>query len=67
MYITPIFGKGAGKRCNHITAPPMKPIEFCLVRLTSYIGLAIGFLDSFSLKGDPSGIPKQSAPPTRCA
>ena len=22
MYITPIFGKGTHKRCNHITAPP---------------------------------------------
>ena len=62
MYMVPIFGKAAGKRCNHITAPPMKPIAFCLVRITASVGLAIGFLDLFSMKGNPHGIYKQSPP-----
>ena len=62
MYIAPIFGKSTGKRCNHITAPPVKPIQFCLVRITARAGLAIGFLDLFSMKGNPHGISKQPAP-----
>ena len=58
MYMVPIFGKAAGKRCNHITAPPLSPLQFCLVRITALTGLAIGFLDLFSMKGNPNGIPK---------
>lgn len=62
MYISPIFGKGAGKRCNHIMAPPVKLIQFCLVRNMPRAALAVGFLDSFSMKGNPNGISQQSPP-----
>lgn len=62
MYYAPIFGKGTGKRCNHITAPPTRPTQFCLVRVTARAGLAIGFLDLFSMKGNPNGISQQSPP-----
>jgi len=57
------FGLPVSSWVSPPCGPPTKPIKFCLVRVASQIGLAIGFLDSFSLKGDPSGIPKQSAPP----
>lgn len=49
---------------NPPAAPPLEPIVFCLVRVTARIGLAIGFLDFLSMKGNPNGISQQSPPST---
>jgi len=55
------FGQPVSSWVSPPCGPPLKPIVFCLVRVTARAGLSIGFLDSFSLKGDPSGISKQFA------
>lgn len=45
---------------NPPAGPPLKPIQFCLVRISARTGRAIGFNNMFSMKGNPHGIPKQS-------
>ena len=57
------FGLPVSSWVSPPCGPPLKPLAFCLVRITASVGLAIGFLDLFSMKGNPYGIYKQSAPP----
>ena len=51
MYYAPIFGKGTGKRCNQITAPPLLRIGLCLQRIEAAAGLAIGFIERIQVRG----------------
>ena len=64
MYIAPIFGKSVRKRCNHITAPPLKPIQFCLVLISAPVSRAVGFYNLFRMKGNLHGISQQPASPS---
>ena len=58
MYITPIFGKGTGKRCNHIAAPPKQFLfKHWWNKKLACCGTASPPIRSCY------GIPKQSAPP----
>lgn len=56
------FGLPVSSWVSPPCGPPTEPIQFCLVRVTARAGLAIGFLDLFSMKGNPHGISKQPAP-----